>query len=83
MIPYNDTCEECLEEMFKRVGESYPNPKLTQQEKWFQKHTWSKQEQEDFRQWMTKLLRKRYKWSKHHTEWETGMFLLDWGWKVQ
>lgn len=48
---YEQTVDECLKEMFKRVGETYPNKKLTSQEKWYTKRTWTEKEEEDLKMW--------------------------------
>jgi len=84
MFDYDKACEACLKEMFKRVGEKYPNKKLTDQKEWYCKRTWSEEEEEDFRVWMRKYLKKKYpNWTKHTLDKEIGMFLLMWGWKTQ
>ena len=82
MISYDKTCEDCLKEMFRRVGEEFPNEELTNQDDWYQQRTWTPEQEEDFKEWMTKLLKKRYRWSKKHLDWEVGMFMLNWGWKT-
>ena len=82
MISYEKTTEDCLKEMFSRVGEAYPNPELTKHDDWFQKRTWTEDEKNDFRDWMKKLLKKRYHFSEKKLDWEIGLFLLDWGWKI-
>lgn len=80
MISYEKTFEDCVIEMFKRVGETYPNDELTSKAEWYKEHTWTETEENDFRDWMKKLLKKRYKWSDKKLEKEIGMFLLDIGW---
>ena len=76
-----ELCEECLTEMFRRVGEEYPNKEFTDQDKWYLQHSWTVEEEDDFRDWMHKKLRKA-KFSKHQADMETAMFLLYWGWKT-
>jgi len=71
-------CEMCIKEMFKRVGLKYPN-KLTKQNDWYLKRSWTKKEQDDFADWMRKLLKKQ---GFTKIDNEIGMFLLMWGWKV-
>ena len=83
MKTYKETCEECMKEMFNRVGEEYPNQKLTKKKNWYLLRTWTKKEENDFREWMKKLLKKRYRWNKYLIEKEIGMFLLNWGWKTK
>jgi hypothetical protein len=77
---YEDTTEMCLKEMFRRVGEKYPNKELTDQPEWYKKRTWTEAEENDFRKWMGKLLKKRHGWKKVLIDREIGMFLLNWGW---
>jgi len=82
-LDYDETCTICLKEMFKRVGMKYPNKKFTDQPNWFTKKTWTETEEKDFKKWMEKLLKKRYKhWTKRTLDKEIGMFLLMWGWKT-
>ena len=78
---YEETCEECLKEMFKRVGEKYPNEELTSQEDWYHQRSWTPEEEEDFRDWMAKYVKKKHRWDKKTIEIEIAMFLLMWGWK--
>jgi hypothetical protein len=67
--------------MFKRVGEEFPNPELTDQNEWYTKRTWTDAQEDDFRKWMIDKLRKEGRYTKKTAEWETSMFLLNWGWK--
>jgi len=71
--------ETCLKEMFLRVGEKYPNPEFTKQPEWYRAKSWTEKEEENFRKWMIKYLRKN-KIRKKDAESEVGMFLLQWGW---
>lgn len=76
------TTEMCLKEMFRRVGERYPNKELTDQKEWYTKRTWTQKQEDGFRVWMDKLLKKRHKmWNKDIREREISMFLLMWGWR--
>ena len=80
-MKYEDTTEMCLKERFKRVGEKYPNKKLTDQKDWYTKRTWTEAQEGDFRKWMDKLLKKRHPgWNSRTRDMEIGMFLLNWGW---
>jgi hypothetical protein len=82
-MDYDNACDVCLKEMFKRVGETYPNGKLTGDPNWFQRRTWTQAEEDDFRDWLKKYLKKKYRWTNHTIKKEIGMFLLMWGWKVR
>jgi len=78
---YDKTTEMCLKEMFKRVGEVYPNKEITDKPEWWRTKTWTEEQEEGFRKWMVKLLKKRHPgWKKVLIDREIGMFLLCWGW---
>ena len=81
-INYDESCEECLAEMFKRVGAKYPWLELTRYKEWYNRRTWTEDEENDFKKWMRSFLKKRYRWTKKKLEWEIDMFLLMWGWKT-
>ena len=84
MISYKKTCDDCMKEMFRRVGEEYPNLKLTNQARWFSLRTWTEKEEKDFTEWMRKLLKKRYRQiDKVTIDREVSMFILSYGWKVE
>lgn len=82
MIPYGKTTEKCLKKMFRAVGEKYPNLALTDQEDWYTLRTWTQAQENKFKAWMSKVLKRRYKWTDKTIDAEIGMFLLMWGWKV-
>ena len=83
MIPYEKTTDECLKKMFAMVGEEYPNQELTSKENWFHQRTWTSEQENEFRIWMRKLLKRRYKhWTKRVIDGEISGFLFMWGWKV-
>ena len=81
-MDYDKVCTECLKEMFKRVGEKYPNKKLTDQRDWYMKRCWTEKEEADFEKWMRAYLKKTCRWSTRMINKEVGMFMLMWGWKV-
>ena len=60
----------------------YPNEEFTSQEDWFQKHTWTPEEEKGFKEWMAEFLEERYPyWTRRMIKMEISMFLLMWGWK--
>ena len=75
-------CDECLAEMFRRVGEEFPNKELTDQDAWYAKRAWTCAEEDDFREWMETKLKKEAKFTAKQATFETSMFLLNWGWKT-
>jgi len=81
---YESAVDMCLKEMFKRVGEKYPNKELTDQKEWYTKRTWTEKEEADFRDWMRKKLSKKFKhWTERTLRNEIAMFILMWGWKTK
>ena len=76
-------CEECLKEMFRRVGAEYPNESLTNQPEWYNKYQWTEAEQDDFCKWMKAFLKKHSHWRGKTLDFEVGMFLLNWGWRTK
>lgn len=81
MDKWEQTTEDCLKEMFKRVGGTYPWLGLTRYREWFNRRTWTEKEHDDFEKWMKKLIIKRHRVRAKIADYETGMFLLNWGWK--
>lgn len=77
-----DTATECIIEMFRRVGLTYPAPEITKHDKWYTLREWTTEEENDFRDWMKKKLKKDCKYmSAKHIDYEVAMFLLNYGWK--
>ena len=75
----------CLKEMFKRVGENYEKSYLLlTQEDWYRSKTWTQEEEDDFKDWMTVYLQKHKKdWTSLTIEREIAWFLLMWGWSIK
>lgn len=77
-----------LDEMCSIVGAKEVNYK---EKEWFLKHTWSEEEQESFRNWLSNFLynnskaRKAFKIarSKKYCDKASGMFILNYGWKTK
>jgi hypothetical protein len=80
MSKASDVCTECLQEMFRRVGLTYPMPELTDHDDWYMQHSWTEEEENDFRAWMDKHLKRRMRWNKRTRAKEIAFFLLQWGW---
>lgn len=72
----------CLKEMFRRVGERYPNPKLTNQHRWYAMRAWTQQEEDDFKDWMVQYLRKKMRLNIKEAQKETSWFMLMYGWAL-
>ena len=76
--------DSILKEMFKRVGLKYPNPSFTKDKEWYTKKTWSEKEEESFRKWMKKRVKKTYPYlTDKRLDFEVAMFDLMYGWKTE
>lgn len=79
--------DQCIVEMGRRVGldwKTFDDVLKYQKENgvtWYTTQTWSKQEQDDFSEWMKDLLKKE-KFTEKIILNEVGWFLLSYGWKV-
>jgi hypothetical protein len=70
-----------LTEMFKRVGRKY-SPEAISKPEWFYKSTWTSQQQEEFRQWLAKLIIRRLSYPAKKAGREAGWFIFNYGWRV-
>lgn len=73
---------ECLKEMFRRVGERYPNKKFTNQDRWYAMRAWSDESEKDFKGWLVQYLKKRMRLSLEAAMKEVSYFLLMYGWRT-
>lgn len=72
----NKLFDECITEMFRRVGLKY-SPSYCRKHEWWRKRGWSSDEEKDFLSWMTKRFRKA---RVIRPDYEASMFLLHYGW---
>lgn len=72
--------QECLDEMFRRVGIRY-SKKFVGQIDWYRNKSWTENEEKSFKDWMVGLLRKKKRWTKRMSEKEAGWFVFNYGWK--
>jgi len=80
----DDICVEALVELFKRVGLEYPDKEFTAQDDWYLKKTWTKEQEDDYRKWLHKLMKKHMKYySKRKRDDEVGLFMVCYGWKIE
>lgn len=68
--------------MFIKVGLEYTEDYCKRQE-WYLTKSWTIDEQNDFKEWGEKLLRKELKMSNYRAEKEMGWFLLNCGWRTK
>ena len=75
--------DECLQEMFKRVGMTFPDPEFTKDEEWYNRKTWTAKERNNFSSWMKKFyMERRPEASQKLVDVKVTLFLSIWGWKV-
>jgi len=75
-------CNQALKEMFRRVGQVF-DPEKEYSGQWYDEHTWTTEQQEDFKKWLTKLVKKSFPYmTERKIQTEAGMFLLNWGWRT-
>lgn len=74
---------ECITEMFRRVGLPYPCPEITSQENWYWLREWTVDEEEDFKKWMLKKVKKELRLTDHGAKLQVCHFLGDVGWKTK
>ena len=73
--------ETALKEMHKRVGIKYTG--IPTEDDWYLKHTWTREEQTDYREWLIRLLRTKLKMTKKMALRESDMFILSYGWREE
>ena len=79
----DDIYKECFIEMFKRVGEKYPNEELTKDPNWYMLRQWTVKQEENFKKWMIIKLRVSYKYMKQEAIMSTNWFLFQYGWTTR
>lgn len=80
MARTDEALEECLKEMFRRVGSRYSR-RFCKRADWYRTRSWTDAEETDFKKWMVGHLRKRCRWTKRTAEKEAGWFVLMYGWR--
>ncbi len=81
MNKYDKFIKKSLNQMFTVVGFECFDEKFTKQEDWYTKATWSKIQENKFKQWFIKEAKKDLKFNKVTAEKEFAWFNLMWGWK--
>jgi hypothetical protein len=73
---------EALDEMFKRVGFDGFDKEFSDQDGWYSKKSWTKEESKDYKKWFEAKYVKEFKSTKKQAEKECAWFNLMYGWKV-
>lgn len=71
--------KEALAEMFRRVGLEYTE-EYCKDNDWFIRQSWTEVEQNDFKQWLVKKIKRPLQLTQFGAEREAAMFLLNYGW---
>ena len=89
---FSETLTKVLKEMCRRVGADF-NKMNFRSNNWFRKYSWTEQEQEDFKEWMCKLLKGSRQArnellehpinQKRHIEKAVDFFVFDYGWTIR
>ena len=74
------TFDICLAEMLRRVGRTM-DPEFFKKDQWYYESSWTQGEEDDFKEWMKKVLKSRHRWRKVLIEKEIAMFLLSYSWR--
>lgn len=72
----------CLKEMFNRVGVEY-SIDYCSKKGWCEKNTWTIDQEECFRKWLTDFIKKKTNYTKEYCREQASWFLLHNGWKTK
>lgn len=75
-LRFNKFLDEALIEMCNRVGVDFNKLDFSIPD-WFREHSWTVEEEADYRKWLIKLIRTK---GIHKPEFQADMFLLTYGW---
>ena len=77
---YDKFLRKALDKMFKIVGFKSFDKNFADQEDWYNKKTWTREQSEEFKKWFISEAVKDLKFSKRMIEKEYSWFYLTWGW---
>ena len=78
---YDKFLKKTLDKMFQMVGLEQFDKNFAEQEDWYSKKTWTKDQSEEFKKWFVAEGKKDLKFTKQMMEKEHAWFNLKWGWK--
>ena len=78
---YDKFLKKALDKMFQIVGFEKFDGDFADQENWYSKKTWTKEQSGEFKDWFLKEGKKDLKFTKQMMEKEYAWFNLKWGWK--
>ena len=80
---YDKFLKKTLDKMFQMVGFEQFDKNFTDQEDWYAKKTWTKEQSEEFKKWFIAEGKKNLKFTKQMMEKEYAWFNLKWAWKEE
>lgn len=72
--------KEIMERLFEIIGLKFKED-IVKKEGWYTEHTWAKEQEEEFTQWLTQLLAKKKRLGKTRAKSEAQFFVFAYGWK--
>lgn len=70
---------DIVKEMFKFIGVEFVREEVEHDSEWYTRHPWSEDEQEQFRKWLVKHLRTKFKQPKSYAESGARWFVFCYG----
>jgi len=74
--------DEILTKQFQMVGQTY-SPEIVKDERWYMKYYWTKEQEDEFKRWLSNYLISSKMVSKARVEKEVGYFILYCGWPLK
>lgn len=74
---------KALDKMFKCVGFDSFDKEFTDQDNWYNKKTWTRNQSQEFKKWFVSEGKKDLKFNAQKMEKEHAWFDLKWGWTVE
>lgn len=74
--------KEIMERLFAAIGIEFKE-EIVKEEDWYLKHTWTKEQEEEFTIWLTKLIMKKKARNKTRAQKEASFFVFAYGWKTE
>jgi hypothetical protein len=81
MNKYDKFVQKAFDKMFDVIGMKF-DEEFVKQEDWYQKKTWTSEQEQDFKKWFIQEAKKDLKFNKTMAEREHTWFNLKWGWKT-
>jgi len=74
---------DALDRMFRAVGFDGFDQEFAKQDQWYLMREWTKDQEDEYRDWFINECRKRLKMTERQAVFEAGYFMLNWAWKTK